>query len=477
MFNGVSTNGTSLPIVQIGSGSVSTTGYSSETIAVAPTAVGGGGTYIVGFPIIYSFASTFTLKGTMTLTSFSNRIWTSTSQVSYVAGGASTFQEGISPTLPGTLDRIRITTVNGTDVFDAGSVNVLYDLDIGTISTAINIAGGAFGSIPYQTAEGATSLLAYGLAGQVLTCNGGSFAPTWTNLPTGNANPNYLINGGFQVAQSATSATIFNSTSTPTASLGYPVLDSWFCYSVGGNPTLAKISGSGSTANVLQLTGASSITSVGIGQRIEAINTTALSSKNVTLSFTCSNSLLGSLTITANRPTTTANTFGTIGTPTKTLISTTSLTINSTLNRYFYTFTCPAQVNLGLEILFTLGAQISGTFVLSNVKLEEGTTATSFVAAPYLNELTQCQRYFRNLTDYLYSYYAAAGTLNSQQIHTNMFGTTRIRNLIAGNGFAGTTVSLAAGTNENSTQSNYANSLAAGYYGGAPVYTVSAYIP
>jgi hypothetical protein len=29
--------------------------------------------------------------------------------------------------LSGTLDRIRITTVNGTDTFDAGSINILYE--------------------------------------------------------------------------------------------------------------------------------------------------------------------------------------------------------------------------------------------------------------------------------------------------------------------------------------------------------------
>jgi hypothetical protein len=29
--------------------------------------------------------------------------------------------------LSGTLDRIRLTTSNGTDTFDAGSVNILYE--------------------------------------------------------------------------------------------------------------------------------------------------------------------------------------------------------------------------------------------------------------------------------------------------------------------------------------------------------------
>lgn len=210
-------------------------------------------------------------------------------------------------------------------------------------------------------------------------------------------NPNYIINSGFQVAQAATSATITAGTATPTASLGYPVVDSWFCYSVGGNPTLAQIAGSNTTANRLQLTGAASITSVGIGQRIEAINTTSLANKTVTLSFECSNSLLTSLTVVANRPTTTSNTFGTIGTPTKTLINSTNVAINSTLTRYSLTFTCPQDVDKGLEILFVLGAQTSGTFVLANVKLEEGSVSTTYVSSDFASELVKCLRYFYSL--------------------------------------------------------------------------------
>jgi hypothetical protein len=207
-------------------------------------------------------------------------------------------------------------------------------------------------------------------------------------------NPNYIINSAFQVAQAATSATITAGTARPTASLGYPVVDSWFCYSVGGNPTLAQIAGSGNTANRLQLTGAASITSVGIGQRLEAINAVSLANKTVTLSFECSSSLLTSLTVIANRPTTTANTFGTIATPTKTLINSTNVAINSTLTRYSVTFTCPQDVNKGLEILFVLGAQTSGTFVLSNVKLEEGSVATTYVTPDFGQEIEKCQRYF-----------------------------------------------------------------------------------
>jgi hypothetical protein len=37
----------------------------------------------------------------------------------YVGGG--------NISLSGVLDRVRLTTVNGTDTFDAGSVNILYE--------------------------------------------------------------------------------------------------------------------------------------------------------------------------------------------------------------------------------------------------------------------------------------------------------------------------------------------------------------
>jgi hypothetical protein len=48
-----------------------------------------------------------------------------------VGGGlgntATTFTGGGGVTLSGTLDRVRITTVGGTDTFDAGSINILYE--------------------------------------------------------------------------------------------------------------------------------------------------------------------------------------------------------------------------------------------------------------------------------------------------------------------------------------------------------------
>lgn len=49
-----------------------------------------------------------------------------------------------------------------------------------TASSATNLAGGAAGTIPYQSASGTTSMLSAGTSGQILKSNGSS-APSWEN--------------------------------------------------------------------------------------------------------------------------------------------------------------------------------------------------------------------------------------------------------------------------------------------------------
>ena len=52
----------------------------------------------------------------------------------------------------------------------------------GNATSATNLAGGAGGQIPYQSAVSTTALLANGVDGQVLTSQGGTSAPIWTSL-------------------------------------------------------------------------------------------------------------------------------------------------------------------------------------------------------------------------------------------------------------------------------------------------------
>lgn len=55
----------------------------------------------------------------------------------------------------------------------------------GNATSSTNLAGGAGGQIPYQSAVNTTALLANGTAGQVLTSAGTTLAPTWTTPVSG----------------------------------------------------------------------------------------------------------------------------------------------------------------------------------------------------------------------------------------------------------------------------------------------------
>jgi len=209
---------------------------------------------------------------------------------------------------------------------------------------------------------------------------------------TGFGFKNRLINGSFEIAQRASSATVTAGTGVPTASTGYPCVDRWFVYSTGANVTAAYVTGVSPNPHMLQITGATSVTAVGIGQRIEANNSADLAGNVCTLSVDIANSQLTTVTWTASYANT-ADTFGTIGTPTKTQIATGTFTVTSTMTRYSTNITIPSAATTGIEILFTVGAQTAGTWQLDNAQLEKSPTATTFDYRPYGTELALCQRY------------------------------------------------------------------------------------
>ena len=127
LFNGVSTSGTSNYLVQIGAGSVTSTGYLGASLAAqagASSAAGGTGTS--GFVVADAVAAAYIYNGSLLIQNISGNIWIqSGTLVANTAARASV--SGGNVTLSGTLDRVRITTQNGTDTFDAGSINILYE--------------------------------------------------------------------------------------------------------------------------------------------------------------------------------------------------------------------------------------------------------------------------------------------------------------------------------------------------------------
>ena len=265
---------------------------------------------------------------------------------------------------------------------------------------------------------------------------------------------NRLINGNMYVAQrSIVPTTVTAGTAVPTAVTGYPCVDRWFVYSTGANVTAAQVAGATNNKSLLQVTGAASVTAVGIGQRIEQLNSYDLAGQTCTLSVNIANSLLTTVTWTASYATTTADTFGTIGTPTKTQIATGTFTVTSTLTQYTTNIAVPAAATTGIEILFTVGAQTSGTWQIGNAQLEVGSVATPFERQIYSNQLAQCQRYYS-------ASFAAIGTMyngNGAAVGYTTYISTKVSMRIA------PTIVLTSAATSNVTSSTTTNVTVDGY--------------
>jgi hypothetical protein len=127
MFDAVSLNGSSNLRFQLGdSGGVETTGYVS--VFSYNGASNNGSTSSTGFDNTGAGSASLAVSGqiVISLLSASTNTWTVMGLYG-AAGSAFTLLTTGSKSLSGTLDRIRITTVNGTDTFDAGSINILYE--------------------------------------------------------------------------------------------------------------------------------------------------------------------------------------------------------------------------------------------------------------------------------------------------------------------------------------------------------------
>jgi hypothetical protein len=127
IFSNTSLSGSSSVNVQIGSGGFTATGYESYGVVAAGGAGNFGYLSTTGF-VVPSGNPTIGLFGTCVICNIEANNWVAsvacsgfngTNALSIVAGG--------SVSLAGVLDRLRITTLNGTDTFDNGAVNVFYE--------------------------------------------------------------------------------------------------------------------------------------------------------------------------------------------------------------------------------------------------------------------------------------------------------------------------------------------------------------
>jgi hypothetical protein len=130
MHKGVSTSGTSNIIIQLGTGATptyTTTGYLGTCSNIA-SASAGSTQMSTGFMIKNTNAAASLWNGNtfLNLQDSSTNTWCVNGAVGH-SNDTTSYSCGGSIAIAAVLTAVRITTVNGTDTFDAGSINILYE--------------------------------------------------------------------------------------------------------------------------------------------------------------------------------------------------------------------------------------------------------------------------------------------------------------------------------------------------------------
>jgi hypothetical protein len=125
MFNGFSTSGGGNYLVQIGAGSITSSGYLSNGGYIQGTSPNGSQSSTAGY-VVTNSSNTALTHGQFVLTTLGSNIWTASYSMSQTTSQFVMFGAG-TITLGGTLDRVRITSAVGTDTLDAGTLNILYE--------------------------------------------------------------------------------------------------------------------------------------------------------------------------------------------------------------------------------------------------------------------------------------------------------------------------------------------------------------
>ena len=249
-------------------------------------------------------------------------------------------------------------------------------------------SSGAYAALGYTGSIGYTGSTA-------LLQNTVTFADN-TSITTayGLATKNRFINGSTRIDQRY-AGTI----QTFTTGNNYAMaVDRWYGYALGANVTGQRVSGAIPNSYRYQFYGNTGVTTIGFGQRIEAINSADMAGQTVTFAADISNSLLPYVVWTmysagAN------DTFGSLSAPFKNFIANGAFTVNNSVSRYSTSLLLPNTATNGIEVVLTVGSQTSGTWILGNLQLEVGTTASPFERIFYIHELTACQTYYEKSYD------------------------------------------------------------------------------
>ena len=127
MLNGVSTTSTGVPTLRLGTTSgVENTGYTSSINLVATSSVIGQVSATSGFELVTTGIAASLYSGNIVLTNISGNSWILSGSLGVPSSGYSYLCAG-NKALAGVLTQLQLTTTGGTDTFDAGSINIMYE--------------------------------------------------------------------------------------------------------------------------------------------------------------------------------------------------------------------------------------------------------------------------------------------------------------------------------------------------------------
>lgn len=127
MFNGVSLSGTAYIRLQAGvGGTPTTTGYASYSSLISGAAAVNSIAATSGLDM-FGASAAYSLSGALRFQNVTGNVWVIEGVTSSPVSGTFTQMSAGLVSLSGALNMVRITTSNGTDTFDAGSINILYE--------------------------------------------------------------------------------------------------------------------------------------------------------------------------------------------------------------------------------------------------------------------------------------------------------------------------------------------------------------
>ncbi len=125
-FTNFSSSGTSQWLIQLGtSAGITNTGYASVSTRISGAAASQFSS--TAGVLLATQVAAASVSGVIIFNHIGSNVWVATGTAGDVTAAIVGLTTSGSKTLPGILDRLSITTVNGTDTFDAGAVNILWE--------------------------------------------------------------------------------------------------------------------------------------------------------------------------------------------------------------------------------------------------------------------------------------------------------------------------------------------------------------